>query len=202
MRRGREYLDCGEVGMKARNIASKQRQMFNRRMGTNIKIRQRSVSKTAAFAISQKTLASQESCFPGKRIPLIEATGESGIQRFDGRISDRHLGIDDGIDDQRGMFGTLRERASRPSAPLRIVSGDVQQNIAVHQDAAAAAQTRWQTCQDRFHLTFPRERPASRVNAMISSVLMRVSAVPRSASSARFPLVPVPTALLALRMRA
>src|SRR5487761_1405178 len=73
--RGREYLDFGEVGLIARNVARQQRQMFNCRVCANIKVRQRSVSQTSAPAIGQKTLASQESGFPGKWISLVKVAG-------------------------------------------------------------------------------------------------------------------------------
>jgi len=139
---------------------------------------------------------------PGEGIPLVDATRECGIQRFDVRVADRNFGVDDRIDNQCRVFGTLGERTSRPFAPLRVICGDVQENVAIHQNTLAVAKACRQTGESRLHLAFRPWSDSLRVKAMISSVLMRVLAVPRSASSALFPLIPAPCVGLAFRIRA
>src|SRR5664279_1800167 len=79
----------------------------------------------AAAAVQQEALSGQETGFPGQGLALIQSTGQGGIQRFDHGVADRHLGVNDGIDNECRVLSGLCERPPRPVAPGRIVGGDV-----------------------------------------------------------------------------
>jgi hypothetical protein len=75
-----------------RCVSRKQRQMFNRSVGTNVEVRHRGISRACPSAIGQEALAGQEIRLPEEGILLADATRECGIQRFDGRVADRNFG--------------------------------------------------------------------------------------------------------------
>lgn len=72
-------------------------------------------------------------------------------RRFDRCVSDRYFGVNDGVDDQHRVFGTLCERPSEPNAPLRIVGVDIEQDVAIHRHSTASAYARSQPGQRGRH---------------------------------------------------
>ena len=199
---GSKNLQSRKIVAVARYVASEQGKVSDSSVRANIEIGQGRVSHSSTAAVPQKALPSQETGFPGKGFSLIQSRGQGGIQCLDSGVADRHLGVDDGIDDQVCVLGALCQSPPGPVTPVRIVRGDVKQDVAVHEHAAARAQVRSQAGYGRFQLCRFRGRVLPRVSAMISSVFMRTSAVPRRASSARRPLALAPVSRPALRIRA
>jgi hypothetical protein len=88
---------------------------------------------------------------PGQRDSFKDPARQSGIQRFNGLKSNRHFGINNWIDQQSRLFGTLGQCLTGSRRPFGVAGGDVQQNIAIHQDAAATAKPVGEVVQKRFH---------------------------------------------------
>ena len=107
-------------------------------------------------------LAREERRLPRQILPDEQRRGQKIVERLDAVEGDGHLGVDDRIDDQPIAPSGGLQRVARPPGPPRIIRRDVHQHVGVHQDAGAHP----------------------RVSAMISSVLIVVSALPRNRSIA------------------
>src|ERR1039457_6511188 len=197
-----EDLDGRKIAAIAHRITREQSKVSDGGVRGNVEIRQRRAPQSSAAAVQQEALPGQEAGFPGQGFALIQSCGQRDIQRFDGGVTDRYFGVNDRIDDQGRALGTLCQRPPRPVAPVRIARGDVQQDVAVHQDATAGPQAGLQGGDSLYHLRRVVARVSPRVSARISSVLMRVSAVPRRTSRARRARTLSPGGRRALRMRA
>lgn len=118
---GSQDCQLREISPIARNITREQRQPFDGRMRSDVKGRKRCGPLAAPSAIAQEALASEEAGFPRQSFPFVGSQGQRGIQSFNGAKTDRHLGVDNRIDDQGRTVGTLSQRASRPVGPSRVV---------------------------------------------------------------------------------
>jgi len=199
---GSQDFELRETGPIGRSITREQRQPLDDRVRSNVKVRKWGSLLSTPPVTAQEGLAGEGAGFPWQSFPLPGSQRQRGIQSFNRAQTDRHLGVNNGVDNQGRTVGTLSQRTSRPVRPLQAVGGYVQKNVAVDEDAAATAQTVCQIVERRRHFPFAPVRLPPRVSAMISFVDMPLSAAPRSALRAFCPRTLGPSARLALRIRA
>src|SRR5215469_4136889 len=137
--RGTEDCQLWEISPIARKVAREQRQPFDGRVRSDVKVRKRCGPLAAPPAIAQVALAGEEAGFPRQSFSLVGGKGQGCIQGFNGAETDRYLGVDNGIDNECRTLGTLSQCARGPVGPFRVVGRDVQNNVAIDEDAAAVA---------------------------------------------------------------
>ena len=126
---GSEDLGSWKIAAIARGIAREQGKMSDGGVCADVEIRQGRCPRASATPVQQEALPGQENGFPGQGFARIQSSGQGGIQRFDGGVADRDLGVNNRIDDQCRSLGALCESPARPIAPVRIVRGDVKQDL-------------------------------------------------------------------------
>lgn len=125
-------LDCREISAIARYVSREKRETFYGGVRTDIEIGQRRVPQPSFPPVLEEALARQKTSRPWKRLTPIQSGRKSGIQGLYRGVANGHFGIDDRIEDQRDVFSAFRQRVFRPIAPIRIVGGDIEQDVAVY----------------------------------------------------------------------
>src|SRR6185437_7418900 len=108
-------------------------------MRSDIKIRKRSGALAAPPAITEETLAGEETGLPRQSLPFVGRRRQCSVQGFNGAEADRYLGVDNGIDNQGRAVGTLSQCLRRPLCPFGVIGRNIQKYIAVDENAAAVA---------------------------------------------------------------
>ena len=76
--------------------------------------------------IADEALPGEEGRLPGQGKSQEVLLGERLLEFFDPLEPDRDLGVNEGIDRERGALGALGERLPRPCGPLRVLGEDVE----------------------------------------------------------------------------
>jgi len=76
--------------------------------------------------IADEALPGEEGRLPRQGKSQEVVPGEGVVELLDPLEPDRDLGIDEGVDRERGALGALGERLPRPCGPLRVLGEDVE----------------------------------------------------------------------------
>jgi hypothetical protein len=123
---------------------------------------------TAAPPVLVECLAGHERRLPWQRRADEELGWQRLVQILHSVVANRHLGVNDRIDDDAAAFGGIRQHGRRPVGPLVILAEKIEEHIGVDQRAVQSS---------------------PRVNAINSSVVMPGfgRGARRIASTRRFP---------------
>ncbi len=131
-------------------------------MGTDVEVGERRGPGPASPPIAPERLTGQEGSLVRQVLASIEVGWQGILEGLDGIEAHGHLGVDEGVDDERRLVRDVLERAAGPRAPGGVGGHDVEQDVAVHHDGT---------------------HPSPRVRAMISSVVISTSPRPRRRSA-------------------
>jgi hypothetical protein len=134
-------------------------------MGADVEVGERGAPTATASSVADEALPCEERRLPRQGKSKEVLLREGVLELLDPLEADRDLGVDERVDGQRRPLGALREGLPRPGGPSPVLGEDVEQDVAVDEDG--------------------QRRP--RVNARISSVVIRTDPLPRMRCTIDFP---------------
>ena len=102
-------------------------------MGADEKIRKRRLLCSASPSIGQERLACEKGGFVRNRFTVKHGSWKRDVEFLDLRVSNRDLGINDGIDDKAIALGGTFDGSRRPGKPTRVFRHDVEKDVGVNQ---------------------------------------------------------------------